>query len=170
MKLRAHLLYRLLILNAFGGAGLAWAWSEGFVQMVYKADASRICIAIAAVFCFAMFAVWREAFKISRLLDRHKSGEALSLNAEKMMAKADHIFDFPDYLKGLGLFGTVVGLIMGLHGIDQTTGTEAIIWQLLEGLSVAFFTTAVGWVFGTWIEFNARLINTATVSLLEDAK
>lgn len=168
--LRYHLLLRLLILNAFGAAGLAWAWSEGFIQMVYEADASRICIAIALLFLVAMFAVWREAFKISRLLDRLKSGERLSLNAEKMQAKADHIFDFPDYLKGLGLFGTVVGLLMGLHGINPSGDVEAIIWQLMTGLSVAFLTTACGWVFGTFVEFNARILSTATVSLLEDAK
>ena len=168
--LRHHLLFRLSIINILGAAGLIWAWNQGFVTMVYEADSSRICIAIAGLFLFAMFSVWREAFKISRLLDRVKAGDKLSLNAEKMMAKADHIFDFPDYLKGLGLFGTVVGLLMGLHGIDQSSDIEGIIWQLLGGLSVAFFTTAVGWIFGTWIEFNARILNTAAVSLLEDAK
>lgn len=168
--LRSHLLMRLAIINTLGAAGLIWAWSQGFIQMVYAADSSRICIAIAGLFVFAMFAVWREAFKISRLLDRVKAGEKLSLNAEKMMAKADHIFDFPEHLKGLGLLGTLVGIVMALYGIDPNGEVEAIVWQLVGGLSVAFLTTIVGWLFGAFVEVCARFVNTATVCLLEDAR
>lgn len=169
MTLRSLLLYRIAIIDICGAAALVWAWQIGLVKMVVDGDASYICVATFAVFLFAKFACWREAFRVSRALNRLKTGEKSPANAEKAHAKLDYLFDFPVTLQTLGLLGTVVGLLIGLHGIEGKD-TEATIWQLMGGLSTAFFTTAVGIILAEWVKLVIRPINTALVCVLEDSK
>jgi hypothetical protein len=166
-----HLIYRLVIVDTCCTAALVFGWNRGLVDMVIAGDQSYICVFTFAVFLLAKAAVYREAVKVSRRLNARKTGEVYSLNADKAMAKVDYLFDFPVTLQTLGLLGTVVGLLMGLHGISgNTDDLEAIIWQLLGGLSTAFYTTAVGIILAEWIKLNIRPINTALVCLVEDSK
>ncbi|MGI9524994.1 MAG: MotA/TolQ/ExbB proton channel family protein [Hyphomicrobiaceae bacterium] len=71
----------------------------------------------------------------------------------------------------LGLIGTVVGFIMALSGVDAKTAAETahvagIIRKLIEGMSVALYTTLLGAVLNLWLSINYRLLATGTVNLL----
>lgn len=166
-----HLIYRLVIVNTCCTAALVYGWQLGLVGMVIKGDQSYICVFTFAVFLLALAATWREAIKVSTRLNDNKKYGKLPVSADKAMAKIDYLFDFPVTLQTLGLLGTVVGLLMGLHDISGSTDDlEGIIWQLLGGLSTAFYTTAVGIILAEWIKLNIRPINTALVCLVEDSK
>lgn len=166
-----HLIYRLVIVNTCGTVAAAYAWQMGIVDLVVKGDQSRICILIAAVFLVALVLSWLEALKVSRRLNQSKAGTLGPFNGEKAMAKIDYLFDFPTSLERLGLFGTVVGILMGMHDIKvNAADIEGTVWQLLGGLATAFLTTAVGLVLAEWVRFNIRPINTALVCLIEDSK
>lgn len=167
--LKNLLIYRAAIIDICGIAALTWAWQSGFVDMVLEGDRSYICLLTFAVFLFAKVCVWRETIKVSRGLNRLKSGTYSPMSADKAMAKIDYLFDFPAMLQTLGLLGTVVGLLIGLHDIKGMSGdVEATIWQLLSGLSTAFFTTAVGIILAEWVKVHIRPINTSLVCLIED--
>lgn len=169
--MRNLLVYRLVITNVCCTAALVYGWQLGIVDIVIKGDQSRICILIFAVFLAALAAAWIEALKVSRRLNESKAGTLGPVNADKTMAKIDYLFDFPTTLQTLGLFGTVVGILMGMHGIKvNAADIEGTVWQLLGGLSTAFLTTAVGIVLAEWVKLNIRPINTAVVCLIEDSK
>jgi hypothetical protein len=71
----------------------------------------------------------------------------------------------------LGLIGTVVGFIIGLSGIDANAASDvnkvgAMITQLINGMSVALYTTLLGAVLNIWLNVNIRLLTTGAVQQL----
>lgn len=72
----------------------------------------------------------------------------------------------------LGLIGTVIGFIIGLSGIDAaaTKDVEKIapmITELINGMSVALYTTLLGAVLNIWLNVNLRILTDGSVKLLE---
>lgn len=165
-----HLIYRLVITNTCGAAALAYAWQLGLIGTMYEADSSYICYAITALFAGGLFSVFQRAFKVTRALNAIKAGSRSPINAAKFLAKGDHIADIAQWLAVLGLTGTIVGFIQALNGINVNGDPEAIIAQLIAGMAVAFYTTLAGGVTGMWLELNNRILKTASVSMLEDAR
>ena len=71
----------------------------------------------------------------------------------------------------LGLIGTVIGFIVALSGVDPSAASEvenvkAMVSTLINGMSVALYTTLVGAVFYVWLIINYRLLVTGTVDLI----
>lgn len=71
----------------------------------------------------------------------------------------------------LGLIGTVIGFIVALSGVDPAAAGEvenvkAMVSTLINGMSVALYTTLVGAVFYVWLIINYRLLVTGTVDLI----
>ena len=71
----------------------------------------------------------------------------------------------------LGLIGTVIGFIVALSGVDPAAASEvenvkAMVSTLINGMSVALYTTLVGAVFYVWLIINYRLLVTGTVDLI----
>lgn len=164
------LVYRLLIVNVCGAAALAYAYQRGYVGTMYAADSSYICYAITVLFAVGLISVFLRASKVTRALNAIKSGRREPVNAIKFMAKGDFIADIAQWLAVLGLTGTIVGFIQALNGINVNGDPEAIIAQLISGMAVAFYTTLAGGVTGMWLELCNRILRTASVSMLEDAR
>lgn len=172
--LRHLLVYRLTLLNGVGAAGLAWAWQSGLLGYIGY-DTSRISLVIIGVFGLGMASIFHRARKVGKALNAIKAGGAVFINQAKFRAKGVHIETISSVCVGLGFFGTVVGLIamlFGNGGITSDGSVEnitAIIEQILRGGGIAFLTTAVGLVTSLWLEINARILDTATQCMLEDA-
>ncbi len=71
----------------------------------------------------------------------------------------------------LGLIGTVIGFIIGLSGIDAqaTKNVDKIapmITDLINGMSVALYTTLLGAVLNIWLNINIRIVSDGAVRLL----
>ena len=71
----------------------------------------------------------------------------------------------------LGLIGTVIGFIIALSGVEPEAVTELdnvapMVSMLIQGMSVALYTTLAGAVFSLWLMVNYRLLATATVILV----
>ena len=98
---------------------------------------------------------------------------AISASALKMklMSRIGSIRHIGNSLVFLGLLGTVIGFIMALSGVDaQAAGdVDAIgpmVTTLIDGMSVALYTTLVGAVLNIWLMVNYRLLESGTVTLL----
>jgi biopolymer transport protein ExbB/TolQ len=75
-----------------------------------------------------------------------------------------------DSLVFFGLMGTVIGFIVALSGVDPQTSTQvdevaAMVATLIEGMSIALYTTLVGAVLHVWLMVNHRLLTTGTSRL-----
>ena len=135
---------RLAILNFAGLCCMIWASSLGYVQFAYAADTTPISLTIVALFIFGLGVTAYRAYSPS-----HEGNELLR--------------DIANWCAGLGMFGTVIGLIMmtiSLRGTDISNANQLAkaINLAFDGYGVALVTTAVGFVFGLWTEINFRCI------------
>lgn len=173
--LRNLLLYRLVLLNLCGVAIALWCWQRGYIAAMYENDSSRITLIITALFLVGMISAFVRAVKVSRLLNKVKADEKVDLNGAKLAEKAAHLDDIPAWIVTLGLLGTVIGFFAALDGVHQNdlvsaSGVQKVTAQLMSGMRIALTTTIVGAALGLWIEINRRILKTATVMLVEDAK
>lgn len=135
---------RLATLNFAGLCLLAWASWNGFVQFAYQNDSTPISLTIVALFIFGLGVT---AYRVYR--PTHEGNELLR--------------DVANWCAGLGMFGTVIGLVMmtlSLRGTDISNADQLAkaINTAFDGYGVALITTAVGFVFGLWTEINFRCI------------
>jgi hypothetical protein len=173
--LKNLLVYRLVIFNACCIALVVWGAMRGYVQEVVLGDTSRITYVIIALFLAGMWSVGARTLRVSRLLNDIKAKKKVDPDGIKFVAKGEHIDDISGWLVTLGLLGTVIGFIMALTSMDQSalstaSGVQQSIGQLVGGMRVAIFTTLSGGVFGLWLDINRRILKTATVCMLADAK
>lgn len=169
------LLYRILIVNVCGAAILVWAGLQGYIREIYTEDSSHISMVIVVLFLVGLWSVHTRAGKVSKSLNELKAGRKVDVDAVKFLAKGEHINDIANWLVTLGLIGTVVGIIMALSSIDpntmaSATGVQTAIGHLIGGMKVAVYTTLVGAYFGLWLEINRRVLTTATILMIEDAR
>lgn len=174
--LRNLLMFRLIVMNVCAVAALAWAYAAGFLQYI-NYDASRISYFIVVVFVVAMASIFHRAMKVTRALNTIKAaGVPVRINAEKFIAKGKHIDWLATACVSLGFFGTIVGIVAiffsngGISSDGSVGSITAIIEKMLAGLGTAFITTGAGLVTSTWIEFNALILATATVCMIEDGR
>ena len=71
----------------------------------------------------------------------------------------------------LGLIGTVIGFIIALSGVDAKAITEVenvapMVSTLINGMSIALYTTLLGAVLNIWLTVNHRILATGTVALI----
>jgi biopolymer transport protein ExbB/TolQ len=70
----------------------------------------------------------------------------------------------------LGLVGTVIGFIIALSGVDPQAAADPgsiapMVSTLIQGMSVALYTTLVGAVLNVWLMLNYRLLEGGTTRL-----
>ena len=70
----------------------------------------------------------------------------------------------------LGLVGTVIGFIVALSAVDPQATTQVenvapMVSRLIEGMSIALYTTLVGAVLHVWLMVNHRTLATGTIHL-----
>ena len=71
----------------------------------------------------------------------------------------------------LGLIGTVIGFVIALSGVDpcavgDVRNITPMVTNLLQGMSVALYTTLVGAVLNLWLTVNYHILAGGAVKLL----
>lgn len=174
MKLRNLLIYRLIIINLIGSAVLVWSWQMGWLDYIQR-DASRISYVIIALFGFGIVSVFIRAVKVTQRLNQIKSGEKPDVNGSKFLVKNEHIEWMSSTCGSLGIFGTVIGIMVillgdgGIQSDGSLDSVKQIIRNIMLGGGIAFVTTGVGLAAGTWLSFNAMILRTASISMIEDS-
>ena len=169
------LIYRLAIFNTLCAVVFGWAWQRGFVEDMFLKDASFMTYAATALFAVGLVSTFGRAWKVSSLLNMLKRRRHISLNGHKLIEKAAHLDDIGVLIALAGLVGTAIGVVMMLHSFDIGSLTDAARVEhtasmLLNGVGTAFRSTIVA-TFALGVHLvNVRMLKTATVMLIEDAK
>ena len=104
-----------------------------------------------------------------------RSGGSRSLTANsfriKMGSRIGIVRHIANTLVFLGLIGTVLGFIIALSGVDPDLASDVksvgpMVSTLINGMSVALYTTLVGAVFNIWLMINYRLLASGTINLI----
>jgi hypothetical protein len=192
---RYLLLLRFAVINLIATALFCAAWIKGWIALILAGDSTHQVLLIAAVFAYGLVRcagkilvttveinqisdpTRADSSQVQQYLESIKGHDAqsraISASALKMklLSRISSIRHIGNSLVFLGLLGTVIGFIMALSGVDaQTAGdVDAIgpmVTTLIDGMSVALYTTLVGAVLNIWLMINYRLLEGGTVTLL----
>lgn len=173
--LKNLLVYRLVLFNLLCAIALGWAWQKGIVLGLFLKDSSYMTYVAVVLFGLGLISTFSRAIKVSTLLNKLKRRHALAISGPKLLEKNAHIEDIGNLIVTAGLVGTAMGVVMMLDSFDagslsdpsKVVETAAM---LSEGVGTAFRSTLVSAVVWMVHAVNYRMLRTASVMLVEDAK
>jgi hypothetical protein len=194
-RYRYLLAARFVLINLVAFALLAVAWIHGFVGKVLAADPTRLVIVIGCVFlagfvlcAWKIFATSREINRVRTFdpLQRSRAAEYLGMTRGldgggrgmvaaalrlKLLSRIAVVRQIANSLVVLGLIGTVIGFIIALSGVDPSAAGKAesiapMVTKLIEGMSVALYTTLVGAALNLWLTANYQMLASGTANLV----
>jgi hypothetical protein len=186
---------RFAVINAIALALLGAAWLQGWLTTLVATDTTHLVAAITGVFVVGLAMCTRTALQLSGELNqvraRHprpssrvaaylasiagRDGQSRAILAStlklKLASRLGPVRHVANSLVILGLIGTVVGFIMALSGVDPQAAADVssigpMVSTLIDGMSVALYTTLVGAVLNVWLMLNYRVVEGGTVRLL----
>ena len=195
MGLKYLLLLRFGLVNLVAFALLGAAWAQGLVTKVINADVTNMVVLICAIFLIGLILAGYRLWKVSKQLNaaynynpeersraadflkktkgknatsRSNIAQALRL---KLFSRIVHIRYISNSLTVLGLIGTVLGFIIALSGVDPDVASNPsaispMVAQLIEGMSVALYTTLVGSILSVWLGLIYQMLATGTSNLV----
>jgi MotA/TolQ/ExbB proton channel family len=194
-RYRYLLAARFALINIGAFALLGAAWIHGFVGKVMAADSTRLVVVIACVFVAGFVMCAWKIFATSREINRARSFDPLerSRAAEylamirgldgggrgmvasalrlKLLSRIAVVRQIANSLVVLGLIGTVIGFIIALSGVDPSVAGKPetiapMVGKLIEGMSVALYTTLVGAALNLWLTANYQMLASGTANLV----
>jgi hypothetical protein len=195
---RFLLLLRFVLFNLAAFAMLGLAWAQGWIDQLVSADKTGLSIAICIVFAIGLalcaVKVWRVSVELNVLRQlpaeddswassylqaiRGRNAGSRSIMAStfrsKVFVRIAVVRNIANSLVLLGLIGTVVGFIIALSGVDpatvgDVTSVSPMVSRLLNGMSVALYTTLVGGVLNLWLSVNYQLLAAGAATMLTTA-
>jgi MotA/TolQ/ExbB proton channel family len=191
---RYHLMLRFAVINLVASALFCAAWIKGWIGLILAGDSTHQVVLIAAIFAYGLVRCGGKIFTTSVELNRlgalgaegrsqrqdvvgavhGHDAQTRAIRASalrlKLMSRIGSIRHIANSLVFFGLLGTVIGFIMALSGVNADTAGDVesikpMVATLLDGMSVALYTTLVGAVLNVWLMVNYRLLESGTVTL-----
>ena len=189
------LLFRFILVNVIGFALLGVAYLEGWIGTVLAADFTNLSLTIAVVFFCGLttcaIKTWQTSRELNLVRSKHrprsskvamflKEIEGRDANSRATSA-AVHRLKLSSRIAGvrhaagslvlLGLIGTVIGFIIALSGVQPNAASDPsaigpMVATLIDGMSIALYTTLVGAVFNIWLMINYNVLAMGTVNLV----
>lgn len=190
-------LYQFAALNLPAVMLLGMAWHRGWLDTLVAADPTRLTLVIVAVFVAGMVLAVHRLWRLDQEIEcvhsfspcadswarryrdevRNRSSGSRSLAASTLRIRVTDYIAVVRHVAAslvlLGLIGTVVGFIVSLSGVDPEKAADVssmtpMVATLIQGMSVALYTTLAGAVANLWLMVNYRLVTSTTVRLLTD--
>ena len=195
MQYKYLLILRYSLINLVGLVFLFVLITQGYVSKAIKADITNMVIVILALFSVGFILAAYRTFWLSRelnysylkvlppnsiakyFLQNSKKLDASSRNnlaaslRIKLSSKINYIKFMANTLVILGLIGTVIGFIIALSGVDGSVSTNPeevskMVSTLIQGMSVALYTTLVGSICSVWLNICYQIMSTGANNLL----
>lgn len=195
MQYKYLLILRYSLINLVGLVFLFVLITQGYVSKAIKADITNMVIVILALFSVGFILAAYRTFWLSRelnysflkvlppnsiakdFLQNSKKLDASSRNnlaaslRIRLSSKINYIKFMANTLVILGLIGTVIGFIIALSGVDGSVSSNPeevskMVSTLIQGMSVALYTTLVGSICSVWLNICYQIMSTGANNLL----
>ena len=138
---------------------------------IYEGDSTKITLIICALFLFGLYLCGRQIWKITKEISYKNNSLPIEVLKLKYSAPVSIIRYTANSLVFLGLIGTVIGFIISLSGVDPDLVKDVdsigpMVSTLIQGMSVALYTTLVGAILNLWLTANYRLLLNSTIRLV----
>ena len=195
MRYKYLLILRYSLINLVGLVFLFVLITQGYITKAIKADITSMVIVILTLFAVGFILATYRTFWLSRelnytflkilpneslakeFLQSSKKLDASSRNnlaaslRIKLSSKIGYIKFMANTLVILGLIGTVIGFIIALSGVDGSASSNPeevskMVSTLIQGMSVALYTTLVGSICSVWLNICYQIMSTGANNLL----
>ena len=195
MKYKYLLILRYSLINLVGLVFLFVLITQGYVTKAIKADITNMVIVILTLFAIGFILAAYRTFWLSKelnysflkILPNHslakeflQSSKKLDASSRnnlaaslriKLSSKINYIKFMANTLVILGLIGTVIGFIIALSGVDGSVSSNPeevskMVSTLIQGMSVALYTTLVGSICSVWLNVCYQIMSTGATNLL----
>ncbi len=195
MQYKYLLILRYSLINLVGLIFLFVLITQGYVNKAIKADITNMVIVILTLFAVGFVLAAYRTFWLSRelnysffkILPNHslakeflQSSKKLDASSRnnlaaslriKLSSKINYIKFMANTLVILGLIGTVIGFIIALSGVDGSVSSNPeevskMVSTLIQGMSVALYTTLVGSICSVWLNVCYQIMSTGANNLL----
>ena len=195
MNYKYLLILRYSLINLVWLSFLIVLITQGYLSKAIKADITNMVLVIIGVFFIGFILATYRTLWVSKELNNamKKKLPVLSLASEyvlntkkldassrnnlaislrlKLATKINFIKFISNTLVILGLIGTVVGFIIALSGVDGSVSSNPeevskMVSILIQGMSVALYTTLVGSICSVWLNICFQILSTGTNKLL----
>lgn len=177
MIARHALVLNYILINAVAAGLLIAAWFQGWLTGFAEPTTWIMSLAICAVFLWGLADCGLRIWQLNRSLNEAGTGNlvadetgtrTLQMQLGNQIGNVRYV---ANSLVFLGLIGTVIGFIIGLSGVNAAAASDVekvapMITKLVNGMSVALYTTLLGAILNVWLSVNVRLLTTGSVKLL----
>jgi len=123
------------------------------------------------VIALAMYFYIKDFLHNSKKLDASSRNNLAASLRIKLSSKINYIKFMANTLVILGLIGTVIGFIIALSGVDGSVSSNPeevskMVSTLIQGMSVALYTTLVGSICSVWLNICYQIMSTGANNLL----
>lgn len=194
MGFRYLLVARFALINLVALAIVAAIYLQDWLDAMFVTNIVELVLVIVAVFAYGLVQcarkIWQTSVELNDLKSEKPPAEsragkylesiygnrtqayeiAASVLRAKLANRIAVVRSVANSLVLLGLIGTVIGFIIALSSIDPNAAADSesiapVIGRLINGMSVALYTTLVGSVLHVWLTVNHRLLLGGTVNL-----
>jgi hypothetical protein len=196
-RLHRHLLVlRFALFNVVAFGLLAATWLQGWLEGALVGDTFWLSAVICAVFLYGLAQCTSRVVSVNRELNRvraaapapgsraeeylnaiaGRASESRAVHTELLRLRLSHAIAIVRHVANtlvlLGLVGTVIGFIVALSGVkpELTVNVENVapmVSTLINGMSIALFTTLIGAVLHVWLMIGYRMLASASVQLYD---
>ena len=189
------LLLRFIVMNIAALAMVLYGWMKGWINEMVEQDVTNISLVIIGVFIvgwiICALKIYRCSVELNAVITPDKYGPSRAnwyVDLVKQSSSDSHtaiaeclrsrlysrisvIRSIANNLILLGLIGTVIGFIISLSGVDaervaDIASVAPMVSTLIQGMSVALYTTLVGAVLHVWLTMCYQILATGTVNLV----
>jgi len=193
---RYVLFLRFALVNVVSAALVLAAWLQGWLDDALIGTSRWLCLIIIAVFVYGLVLCGLRLWQVGRELDdlhedrpgghstaawylaqavgaaaesRATAASLLRLRLSQSLASVRYI---ASVLVLLGLVGTVIGFIVALSGVDpqkvpSVENVAPMVARLINGMSIALYTTLVGSVLHVWLMVAQRILAGGSLALFQ---
>lgn len=195
MAHRYLLVLRFALINIVAFALVGATWFQGWLAGLFEPVTAILSGVVFAVFMYGLVIcaskIWQTSLALNDMkaggkvamaraarymaAPRTKDAESRAIQINMLRLKMSHriqiVRHIANLLVFLGLIGTVIGFIIALSGVEPEAVSDpenvaTMVATLIQGMSVALYTTLLGAVLNVWLNINHRILSTGTVNLI----
>lgn len=199
MRQPRYLLFlRFALINVLWAALALAAWLQGWLDDAFSGASLWLCLVIIIVFGYGLALCGLRLWQVGRELEDLRDGapregshaswyleqgagaaaEIRATTASLLRMRLAQSLGTVRYVAGmlvlLGLVGTVIGFIVALSGVDpqrvpSVDNVAPMVARLINGMSIALYTTLVGSVLHLWLMVAQRILAGGSLALYQAA-
>lgn len=143
---------------------------SGLMQLIWKYDITYLSSVIFCIWMITELIGGYQIIKLDQQTFNSINHKEISTTIASIFAQHRFVNFMSEIIVTLGIFGTVIGVILALMPFLSLTNFDPVklqpqLLQMFSGIAVAFFPTAISILIKVFLDFNTRIHEMAVLHL-----